>query len=142
MQKVMARRNDEQDLLEARDFIVMCERIQKTVLDAIERGVSEKEEATARRIADSFKPLRGLAQELEDAIDESVMDKRRQMQDASAEEVEATVVRTELRNTQEDHGEIEAEPPQRRSRGKGKTDQDEQLSKFWGPPLEHLIRPG
>ncbi|KDN52529.1 hypothetical protein K437DRAFT_186491 [Tilletiaria anomala UBC 951] len=142
LQKILARRNDEQDLLAVRDFVHLCEKVQSTLREALDRGLSHEYAASAQEIAGNFTALGHLAQSLEDAIDESVMEKRRQLQSATADEIESVITQGELKQTQVEHGTIQVSTPRRASRSKGKAAEQEEESPLWGPPLEHLIRPG
>lgn len=134
----MAKRGDEQDLLAVRDFIHLCGQIQQTLRTSVEHDLPENEANRAKELADKFMPLPELARNLEDAIDESVMEKRRALQEATADDLESAVIQDELKQTREEYGEVKV---RQSSRSKAKSvDADE--SPFWGPALEHLIRPG
>ncbi len=141
LQKIMARRNDEQDLLEVRDYIFLCEKLQGVLRAAIGRGIAPEASERAVQLIEAFQPLHELGEELEHAIDESVMDKRREIQEAAISELEESVARADLRLTSDEAGRVRT-LGQTKRRGSDEAPSAVEETPFWGPPLEHLIRPG
>lgn len=125
LQRISMRRNDEQDLLEIRDFIRTSERITAT-LSALR--MPELDEMLLR-----FTPLVHLGERLEKAIDERVMEKRLQRQEALIQQQDAMYSGGKVHAP-------EAPAPKRSRRASAQTELVIS-SRLWGDEIEHLIRP-
>ncbi|SPO32077.1 related to MSH1 - DNA mismatch repair protein, mitochondrial [Ustilago trichophora] len=142
LQKLVTRRNDEQDLLEVRDAIGAMERVKKLMVDEMEFMVEEKEKEVLRNLVGRFTDLTELAAKLGDAIDERVIALRLERQESLANEVQDLAVgstealgsRAKLRSLNTTGS--------GKTRKKGSQDEaDEEEQGLWGEDFEHLIRP-
>ncbi|PWN25647.1 hypothetical protein BDZ90DRAFT_255441 [Jaminaea rosea] len=133
LQRIATARNDEQDLLEVRDFVRFTSAVKEWGRELRGEGKEGHRELAAR--LEGLVDLTGLGKELGDAIDERVMEKRLRAMEAldreegllgaenADEEAETTPSPTP--------SSLSAFPPPPTPRG------DEP----WGAPFEHLIRP-
>ncbi|ETS60690.1 hypothetical protein PaG_04592 [Moesziomyces aphidis] len=124
LQKLAARRNDEQDLLELRDAIKTTTRV--TRLLHAERAHAPRAAATLQMWGEKFTDLGELATKLGDAIDERVIEQRLARQQEMANDVQdvaAETTRAKIRSL---------------AGRKASQSGEEEL---WGDEFEHLIRP-
>ncbi|CAD6891453.1 unnamed protein product [Tilletia laevis] len=151
LQKIVTARNDEQDLLEVRDFIETCDAIvarlqaekkslpvastQQAGADSLEAS----EEFALHRLADSFQALTTLGSELADAIDAGVMEKRLRAQAEMVRRMESEAAGKEGIYTENDQNTGDKAPVRKSKKGTGESSTED--DGLWGQPLEHLIRP-
>jgi DNA mismatch repair ATPase MutS len=136
LQRISTGRNDEQDLLEVRDFIVMCERVVELLRQEADGGAGAEDGwAPLRTMISRFRSLSALGTRLVEAMDEAVVERRMRSQEALARETEEEVLGDLARDTV---GE-DAPPKSRKRAGK---DAVVERPTHWGAPFEHLIRPG
>uniref|UniRef100_V5GIA7 DNA mismatch repair proteins mutS family domain-containing protein n=2 Tax=Kalmanozyma brasiliensis TaxID=1392244 RepID=V5GIA7_KALBG len=128
LQKLVTRRNDEQDLLEVRDAIGAMERV-KELMVAEMAFLSDEKRTTLQGLVDKLHDLTDLAQSLGEAIDERVIALRLERQETLANEVEGLAADGEASRSKV-RGLGEA--------GKAKSGNDDEM---WGEDFEHLIRP-
>ncbi|GAK64215.1 DNA mismatch repair protein [Moesziomyces antarcticus] len=124
LQKLAARRNDEQDLLELRDAIKTTTRV--TQLLHAEREHVPKAAATLQVWEEKFTDLGELAAKLGDAIDERVIEQRLARQQEMANDVQdvaAETTRAKIRSLA------------------GRKASQSGEEEVWGDEFEHLIRP-
>ncbi|KAE8256357.1 hypothetical protein A4X13_0g2700 [Tilletia indica] len=151
LQKIVTARNDEQDLLEVRDFIGTCDAIvarlkaeQKSIPLAAKEPASldseqPSEEFALQRLADSFQALTTLGSELADAIDAGVIEKRLRAQEEMVRRMENEAAGKEGFYTENDQNtQDKASLRKTKKDSGGSSDESDGL---WGQPLEHLIRP-
>nr|WJN24907.1 meiotic recombination protein [Moesziomyces parantarcticus] len=125
LQKLAARRNDEQDLLELRDAIKTTTRVVQ-LLHA-ERAHAPNGAATLQTWEERFSDLSELATKLGEAIDERVIEARVARQQELANDVQdvaAEATRAKIRSL-----------AGRKAANSGEEDE------MWGEDFEHLIRP-
>ncbi|CEH13402.1 DNA MISMATCH REPAIR PROTEIN MSH1, MITOCHONDRIAL [Ceraceosorus bombacis] len=147
LQRITTGRNDEQDLLEIRDFIVMTQDL-LSLLDKEMAQLRQAQQVTQDDVLiaglenldlmkERFKNLEGLGARLVEAMDEAVLEQRLRRQEALAREVEESLLDDEAR------GEISnGAVTVRKKKGKQPGEQDDgESSDGWGDPFEHLIRP-
>lgn len=131
LQRITTARNDEQDLLEIRDFIKFCTNLKAAIYNE-EMHTQAEQPAPGlvhlRSMADGLGDLSDLGQILEDAIDERVMEKRISAMEALDREDGL------LDDAEGTNDEISAPTTARMGR-KGADEEP------WGAPFEHLIRP-
>ncbi|WFC93577.1 hypothetical protein MBRA1_000198 [Malassezia brasiliensis] len=134
LQRISLRRNDEQDLLEVRDFVrttdAIVHRFQTAMSEASSVGTGWAE---LREMLGKFRSLHELGERLGEAIDERVIEKRIQRQEALMEAHDAAwgggpapkdaVVSTKRTSRKKNAVSLELEEP------------------YWGESFEHLIRP-
>ncbi|KAK0531237.1 hypothetical protein OC842_003680 [Tilletia horrida] len=146
LQKIVTARNDEQDLLEVRDFIETCDAIVKRLSE--EKAALPLEDATdasatedlaLQKLAESFQSLSSLGSELASAIDAGVIEKRLRAQEDMVRRLEAEAAGQDGIYSQSDSN-VQDKVTTRRSKKAG-TDADSEDEALWGQPLEHLIRP-
>lgn len=130
LQRISLRRNDEQDLLEVRDFVRATDALVRRLTDAPDgthAGSTELRELCAR-----FQSLHALGERLGDAIDERVIEQRIERQEAQRERDDAV----------HNGGPAPAEErvPARRARKKEPSALVLE-EPHWGEAFEHLIRP-
>lgn len=146
LQKLVTRRNDEQDLLEVRDSIGAMSRV-KQLIEAEINFIPEvgKERETLKGLCDKFSDLGDLAKKLGSAIDERVIEARLERQESLANQVEGVAsdlsssttsgvvgsARAKIRN-------LSSKPSKPSNLEKGEEEEEEGL---WGEEFEHLIRP-
>ena len=136
LQRISTGRNDEQDLLEVRDFIVMCERVVELLRQEADGGADVEDGwAPLRTMISRFRSLSALGTRLVDAMDEAVVERRMRSQEALARETEEEV----LGDLARDAAGEDAPPKSRKRAGK---DAVVERPTHWGAPFEHLIRPG
>lgn len=134
LQRIATARNDEQDLLEIRDFIKFTTSLKTAIYN--EEMHADGDEGTPgslhlRALADGLGDLSELGHALEYAIDERVMEKRiRAMEAMDKEDGLSDDAET---NEQATSGMARGLAP-----GPGRKGADEEA---WGAPFEHLIRP-
>ncbi|SPO25250.1 related to MSH1 - DNA mismatch repair protein, mitochondrial [Ustilago trichophora] len=143
LQKLVTRRNDEQDLLEVRDAIGAMERVKNFMVAEIEFIVEEKQKEVLANLVGKFTDLTELAVKLGDAIDERVIALRLERQETLANEVQDIAIasteslssRAKLRSFNNTFG--------KNGGKKGSKDEanDEEQGCLWGGDFEHLIRP-
>ena len=126
LQRISLRRNDEQDLLEIRDFIRTSERL---VASLASIDVHELHELLQR-----FTALHALGERLEMAIDERVMEKRIQQQEARLQTYDAMYAGGPMPPA-------EASAPSKRTRRTSSPPSLTLPESMWGDNIEHLIRP-
>ncbi|MCO5553704.1 hypothetical protein L7F22_007230 [Adiantum nelumboides] len=150
LQRITTGRNDEQDLLEVRDFVATCKALVELLGEEIQRqGGKGGEEGwkTLQTLVDRFQPLDELGARLGEAIDEGVIEKRsrdqeelaRQRHDEVLEDVTAAAVRRD-----EGLGEARASASKIKNGNKQRADKDDQSEErngIWGTAFEHMIRP-
>lgn len=140
LQKLVTRRNDEQDLLEIRDAIGATEKVR--ALMERERGyMGEKEKEVLGRWVEKIVDLKGLAGKLADAIDERVIEARLERQESLANELQDVAAEGtsraalhHLSSPSPSTGRVKA-----KRRKNEEVDGDEEV--LWGEEFEHLIRP-
>ncbi|KAK0568802.1 hypothetical protein OC861_001579 [Tilletia horrida] len=151
LQKIVTARNDEQDLLEVRDFIGTCNVIAnalKAEVVAQDSSIQSVDETSSshgrtgldalKKMAESFHDLNALGAQLADAIDASVMEKRIRAQEEMARRLEQEVAEQTGIYSQSGH-ETHGKATSRKSKAAEQTKAG--VDGIWGPPLEHLIRP-
>ncbi|PWZ01769.1 hypothetical protein BCV70DRAFT_158091 [Testicularia cyperi] len=147
LQKLITRRNDEQDLLEIRDFIATTTKVVALLhaecqhLQSIATG-AEALQALSSKLHD----LSTLGHGLGEAIDERVIQSRLERQDAMADEVESLVLSasqiTPSRSTSISSLPSYVSPMStKKKKEAGGTGTDSAGDEMWGEPFEHLIRP-
>lgn len=126
LQRISLRRNDEQDLLEIRDFIRTGEDIIKILMHLDSQELQE--------MLQRFTPLNDLGKRLERAIDERVMEKRLQQQEALFQSQDPSCASGPT---------LTSDAPTRPKRTKRATTSVELIltENMWGDDIEHLIRP-
>ncbi|PWN49849.1 hypothetical protein IE53DRAFT_124432 [Violaceomyces palustris] len=143
IQRILTKRNNEQDLLEVRDFISTCEEIQsllKSELESVPKGEAfdvEESHSHLRALLERFIPLKELREHLGEAIDERVIEKRLRDQeavDSQVEEEASTALEVATRAAAQDETSLKKGRRLKRS-----NDQTSPL--LWGDDFEHLIRP-
>nr|WJN24906.1 meiotic recombination protein [Farysia itapuensis] len=158
LQKLVTKRNDEQDLLEIRDFIVTTSRITMKITNEIKHHAQQiahssllspeknaNEWEALQTLADKFHNLDNLGAQLGEAIDERVIESRIAKQESMAMEMETLALASnttggaaERRATAAYHSAPSLPSP------KVKTSATEGQSEegcLWGEPFEHLVRP-
>lgn len=125
LQRVATARNDEQDLLEVRDFARFISALQQAITELRQGNKQETEGMDLlNKMICSLSNLDALADELGNAIDERVMDDR--------------IRAMEALETDEEGGTGGSVTPARKTPAtKSRTEAEEP----WGAPFEHLIRP-
>lgn len=129
LQRISLRRNDEQDLLEIRDFIRANDQLQKRLSTVVRDTVGGKE---VQELLSRFLPVTALGERLENAIDERILKRRLQEKEAQRQQMEAT------------HGVgsvLPAEEPSRPRKRRSSSATLELEDEYWGDDIEHLIRP-
>ena len=126
LQRISLRRNDEQDLLEIRDFIRTSEAIIKILMPLDSQELQE--------MLQRFTPLSDLGERLERAIDERVMEKRLQQQEALFQSHDPSCAGGPT---------LTSDAPTLPKRAKRASASAELIltEKMWGDDIEHLIRP-
>ncbi|GAC98918.1 hypothetical protein PHSY_006513 [Pseudozyma hubeiensis SY62] len=154
LQKLVTRRNDEQDLLEVRDAIGAMERVKSLMVGEMEFLTGdEKERETVEGLVGKFHDLGELASKLGEAIDERVIAARLERQETLANEVEgiaaaagsssvADTSRAQIRSlgntaTASSKGVTTS----KRIRSTSPESDLDDTSSLWGDDFEHLIRP-
>lgn len=138
LQRVATARNDEQDLLEIRDFIRFTTSLKAAIYNEEMHAAAQQDDRLSlglthlRGLADGLGDLSDLGQTLEEAIDERVMEKRLRA-------IEALDREDGLLDDAESDDDGSAPSSATVSAGPGRKSLDEEP---WGPPFEHLIRPG
>lgn len=133
LQRINLRRNDEQDLLEVRDFV----RSSDALVRRLKEEQSHREEGLGwTELADlvsRFRPLHAIGERLGDAIDERVIEKRMQRQEAMLQ----------MRDAAYGGGPAPSEEVQLPKKRARKKDTASLLldDPLWGDTFEHLIRP-
>lgn len=158
LQKLMTRRNDEQDLLEVRDAIGAMDRLKRLMQSEVEfMACEEKERQTLENLVSKFHDLTDLASRLGDAIDERVIALRLERQETLAAEVQDIAAassasdgsRAQIRNlgsgtptraAAASKGVSAAKRGGNSSVAADHVDPDDSCS-LWGDDFEHLIRP-
>lgn len=154
LQRISTARNDEQDLLEIRDFVNFTAELRSAVAKEVEArgtefGQSHPEQAVGLTalsgLVEGLTDLTVLGQELGNAIDERVMERRMRSMEAMDRED------GQLEDL-EDGGDSVSESKPAETAGTAseqlspsmtaKTSKTAQEDQAWGPPFEHLIRPG
>ncbi|CAO1613674.1 unnamed protein product [Sympodiomycopsis kandeliae] len=131
LQRIATARNDEQDLLEIRDFVRFTSSLKTAIYNEEMHTSSDHTSAGLshlRELADELGDLSDLGQTLEDAIDERVMEKRIRAMEALDRE-------DGLLDEAEEDTTITSTSPLSKTGRKGADEEP------WGPPFEHLIRP-
>nr|DBA11329.1 TPA_inf: MSH4 [Testicularia cyperi] len=167
LQKLITRRNDEQDLLEIRDFIATttkvvallhaeCQHLQVATVVSPTTGSEASRAREGESIATGAEALQALSSKLHDlstlghglgeAIDERVIQSRLERQDAMADEVESLVLSasqiTPSRSTSISSLPSYVSPMStKKKKEAGGTGTDSAGDEMWGEPFEHLIRP-
>lgn len=147
LQRILTSRNDEQDLLEVRDFARLSadlvEQVNTEINLASPLSDQEKEGWTRlQEVMGAFEDITFLGQRLGDAIDENVIEKRLRAQEDRARELEDNLAQEDVLRS----GQIDEKVKKRKRTigfGKGGEDleQNQEQKRRWGPPFEHLIRP-
>nr|WJN24909.1 meiotic recombination protein [Pseudozyma pruni] len=128
LQKLGARRGDEQDLLEVRDAIGAIGRVEQLMrgeMEYVERGERE----VLSGLVDKFHDLSGVAKKLGSAIDEWVIAARLERQETLANEVEGLAAEDQVSRAQ-----VRGLSGSAAKRGG-------EEGELWGEDFEHLIRP-
>ena len=160
LQKLLARRNDEQDLLEVRDAIGAMEQVRSLMEKEIKYvgGTGEQKEVeTLSNLCGKFSDLTELARKLGDAIDERVIALRLERQESLANEVQdiaattgsdndARGSRSKIRSlsTVSPSASVRGKEGKRRKSSSASLDEEEigeDKEALWGEDFEHLIRP-
>ncbi|KAN0060068.1 hypothetical protein ACQY0O_008041 [Thecaphora frezii] len=143
LQRLITRRNNEQDLLEVRDFIQACEQIVAKLQQVVEYAAdvaAQQEVAPLTALAERFNRLMSLGERLGNAIDERVIEHRLRKQEAMAESIERAVASgSAVDDPESASGSATAASAKRSRTGGPKDGQAEAL--LWGEDFEHLIRP-
>ncbi|SJX65916.1 probable MSH1-DNA mismatch repair protein, mitochondrial [Sporisorium reilianum f. sp. reilianum] len=139
LQKLVTRRNDEQDLLEVRDAIGAMERV-KALMEREAAFLTGAERETLQGLVGKFFDLTELAGRLGSAIDERVIALRLERQETLANEVQdiaasagETASRAQIRSL--------ASNAKASKRNAASTEDDADTDGLWGDDFEHLIRP-
>ncbi|PWN37729.1 uncharacterized protein FA14DRAFT_163464 [Meira miltonrushii] len=145
LQRILTSRNDEQDLLEVRDFARLSADLVQQIKTEINMSspISEQEKEGWTKLQDvvnAFEDVTLLGQRLGDAIDENVIEKRLRAQEDRAREMEENLAQEDVSRPT---GNVSLQKVPRRKRATAPTQQDDdhEQSRRWGPPFEHLIRP-
>lgn len=151
LQRITTGRNDEQDLLEVRDFVATCNTLVGLFRDDIERQDKEVEDEgwkALRTLLDRFHSLEALGARLGEAIDEAVIEKRSRDQEELArqrhEEVLENVTMEAIRRDgglEEPRSSSSSKTKSSAKRKQVKDDQGDQSRDIWGVAFEHMIRP-
>jgi len=138
LQRIITSRNDVQDLLEVRDFTKLCHDLVKLMESefSISQGQGEHGEGwnTLRTVIEAFVPLMHLSERLGEAIDESVIERRIQIQQDRDREVELQVL-------SEAASQANDEKVRRQATSNKKLNEESEDDALWGQAFEHLIRP-
>lgn len=127
LQKLGARRGDEQDLLEVRDAIGAMGRVEELMRGEMEY-TEEREKGVLEGLVKRFHDLSEVAEKLGSAIDERVIAARLERQETLANEVEGLAAEDQVSRA--------------RVRGLGAEGKQERGEEgLWGEHFEHLIRP-
>lgn len=136
IQRITLRRGDVQDLLEVRDFAQTIDRLSALLTDEMQSGAGwdELAELTSR-----IRSLSSIGEHLGAAIDERVIEKRIQRQEALMQTAENELAGGEMlsRSAATDPGDSPRKRPARRSSNASL----EIPEPLWGDDIEHLIRP-
>ncbi|WFD33891.1 hypothetical protein MCUN1_000717 [Malassezia cuniculi] len=129
MQRIALRRGDIQDMLEIRDFAGTVDRVMALLRQDMKSGPGWDELAD---LTDKFQSISGLCERLSEAIDERVIEKRLQRQEALLQSADDALAGGALVGSEE--------TPRKRVPKKGPASLviEEPL---WGDDIEHLIRP-
>ncbi|MCO5589574.1 hypothetical protein L7F22_043542 [Adiantum nelumboides] len=145
LQRILTSRNDEQDLLEVRDFARLSADLVKQINTEINLAspISNQEKEGWSKLQDvvnAFEDVTLLGQRLGDAIDENVIEKRLRAQEDRAREMEQNLAQEDVSRPT---GSDPSPKGVRKKRATASTQQDEdqEQNRRWGPPFEHLIRP-
>nr|WJN24912.1 meiotic recombination protein [Sporisorium sorghi] len=151
LQKMVARRNDEQDLLEVRDAIGAMERVKGLVAREVAWSEAEKEREVLQGLVGKFFDLTELAGKLGSAIDERVIAMRLERQETLANEVQdiaaaaatAETSRAKIRSlgSTNSNGSSKAATSKRGGTTDDDDADDDTTTALWGDDFEHLIRP-
>lgn len=134
LQRISLRRNDEQDLLEVRDFVRTTDAIVHRFYTAMDETRADGPGwAELREMLSKFRSLHELGERLGDAIDERVIEKRIQRQEALMEANDAAWGGGPVPK--------DAAAPTKRAPRKKSTVSLELEEPHWGEAFEHLIRP-
>ncbi|CAO1635532.1 unnamed protein product [Parajaminaea phylloscopi] len=129
LQRISTARNDEQDLLEVRDFIHFTLQLKESAASLGGNDETGPNGLTGlASMIDDLASLEELHEELGNAIDESVMEKRMRTLEALDRDAAG-----------EGGGTTSSSPLPKATSKKDKNDQNGEDP--WGPPFEHLIRP-
>lgn len=131
MQRIALRRGDVQDMLEVRDFAGMIERVRTLLHAEMKQGSGWDELA---ELVHRLQPLTSLGERLGESIDERVIEKRLQRQEALIQSADNALAGGELVAPKE-------EVPRKRAARKGQAAALELEEPLWGDDIEHLIRP-
>ncbi|SPO37306.1 related to MSH1 - DNA mismatch repair protein, mitochondrial [Pseudozyma flocculosa] len=158
LQRLITRRNNEQDLLEVRDFIQACDQIVSKLQQEAQYEADadvKAELAPLVALGDKFKVLTPLGERLGGAIDERVIEHRLRRQEAIAQSIESTVAGTDGAYGDEidsaGEGGKGAAPTEvaaattakarRRTKASDIDEAEPDATMLWGEDFEHLIRP-
>lgn len=126
LQKIATGRNDEQDLLEIRDFVKTTNDLKKLIQQDSTGSQAINSSAALNTLIEQLTDLSSLGDLLEGAIDERVLEQRLRAMEALAREDEGSEV---------DDVPTTASPSSPVAEGNGST------TAGWGVAFEHLIRP-
>ncbi|KAJ9478597.1 DNA mismatch repair protein MSH1, mitochondrial [Pseudozyma hubeiensis] len=156
LQKLVTRRNDEQDLLEVRDAIGAMQRVKRLMVGEMAYLTGdEKERETVEGLVGKFHDLGELASKLGEAIDERVIAARLERQETLANEVEGIAAaagsssmtdtsRAQIRslgNAATATAGSKGVTTSKRNRSTSSEADLDDTSSLWGDDFEHLIRP-
>ena len=134
LQRISLRRNDEQDLLEVRDFVRTTDAIVRRFHTAMnEAHANDTGWTELREMLSKFRSLHELGERLGEAIDERVIEKRIQRQEALMEANDAAWGGGPAPK--------DAVAPAKRASRKKNAVSIELEEPYWGEAFEHLIRP-
>lgn len=155
LQRIITSRNDEQDLLEVRDFSTLCSDLVaqlRTESEQYRKGVSSQSSsdvsnadgwAALEVVTQNFEDLSSLAERLGSSMDESVIDKRLRLQEDRARELQVDVLGEGARLASGDEEPLRTKQTGASSRRSSSSSiaEDDREEGLWGSPFEHLIRP-
>lgn len=136
LQRISLRRSDEQDLLEVRDFIRAADELVQRLHDELAHiprdalGCSELRDWLGKT-----QSLRPLGERLGNAIDERVIEKRMERQEAMLQSLDGAALGTSAEEA------MAAPAPSRRRQARTEEGETAGASPLWGDDFEHLIRP-
>lgn len=145
LQRLITGRNDEQDLLEVRDFCQMCADVKAQLSYEIQEQLKINKDAdegwtALNSVVQSFENLDVLAERLGSAMDETVLEKRTRLQEDRVRELETNVSVDDARIASGDEGRKRRTSMSSRQ-SLAQDDETEGDKRMWGTAFEHLIRP-
>lgn len=141
IQRIATGRNDEQDLLEVKDFVKFIGEVKEVVKQDFDATGAEEEaegRANLARLSEALVELTSLGDRLEGAIDERVMEIRTKAMEAMEREEE------ERDESDSEEADVTFTPKAAESPASGETlpvAAKKGEEEPWGAPFEHLIRP-